>query len=116
MKATQDDFVFNPLDPELAVDPFPILARLRSIDPVYHAEALGSFVVTGHDDAWEVLRRRDGDLRWEQFQKMRHGDTVVDEPYFKIMADSVLMKAADDHGRVRKTFQKNFRTALVESL
>ena len=116
MKATQDDFVFNPLDPELAVDPFPILARLRSIDPVYHAEALGSFIVTGHDDAWEVLRRRDGDLRWEQFQKMRHGDTVVDEPYFKIMADSVLMKAGDDHGRVRKTFQKNFRTGLVESL
>jgi pimeloyl-[acyl-carrier protein] synthase len=116
MKATQDDFVFNPLDPELAVDPFPILARLRSIDPVYHAEALGSFVVTGHANAWEVLRRRDGDLRWEQFQKMRHGDTVVDEPYFKIMADSVLMKAGDDHGRVRKTFQKNFRTGLVESL
>ena len=116
MKATQDDFVFNPLDPELAVDPFPILARLRSIDPVYHAEALGSYIVTGHDDAWEVLRRRDGDLRWEQFQKMRHGDTVVDEPYFKIMADSVLMKAGDDHGRVRKTFQKNFRTGLVESL
>jgi cytochrome P450 len=116
VKATQDDFVFNPLDPELAVDPFPILARLRSIDPVYHAEGLGSYIVTGHDDAWEVLRRRDGDVRWEQFQKMRHGDTVVGEPYFKIMADSVLMKAGDDHGRVRKTFQKNFRTGLVESL
>jgi pimeloyl-[acyl-carrier protein] synthase len=109
-------FMFNPLDPELAVDPFPILARLRDIDPVFHAEALGSYIVTGHEAAWDVLRRREGDLRWEQFQRMRHGDTVVDEPYFKIMADSVLMKAGDDHSRVRRTFQKNFRSGQVEAL
>lgn len=83
---TQDDqYIFNPLDPELAVDPFPILARLRAIDPVFHAEMLGSFIVTAHDPAWEVLARRDGDLRWEQFQRMRHGDGVVDEPYFTII-------------------------------
>jgi pimeloyl-[acyl-carrier protein] synthase len=107
---------FNPLDPELAVNPFPILARLRDHDPVYHAQALGAYIVTGHEPAWEVLRRRDGDLRWEQFQKMRHGAGVVDEPYFRIMADSVLMKAGDDHRRVRQTFQRNFRTGMVESL
>jgi pimeloyl-[acyl-carrier protein] synthase len=97
-------FVFNPLDPELAVNRFPILARLRDIDPVFHAEALGSYVVTGPEAAWDVLRRKDGDLRWEQFQRMRHGDGVIDEPYFTIMADSVLMKAGDDHSRVRRTF------------
>jgi cytochrome P450 len=114
---TQDaDFIFNPLDPDLAVDPFPILARLRAIDPVFAAEALGSFIVTGHDPAWEVLARKDGDVRWEQFQRMRHGDSVVDEPYFTLMADSVLMKAGEDHSRVRRTFQRNFRPGLVDSL
>src|ERR1700712_5532622 len=106
---------FNPLDPELATDPFPILARLRDHDPVYPSP-LGPYIVTAHEPAWEVLRRRDGDLRWEQFQRMRHGDTVIDEPYFKIMADSVLMKAGDDHRRVRQTFQRHFRTATVEAL
>lgn len=109
------EIVFNPLDPELAVDPFPILARLRAHDPVYPSP-LGPFIVTAHEPAWEVLRRRDGDLRWEQFQRMRHGDTVVDEPYFTIMADSVLMKAGDDHRRVRQTFQRHFRTATVDAL
>jgi hypothetical protein len=116
MTTAEHDYVFNPLDPELAVDPFPILARLRSIDPVFHAEALGSYVVTGHDPAWEVLARKDGDLRWEQFQRMRHGDGVVDEPYFTLMADSVLMKSGDDHSRVRRTFQRNFRPGLIDSL
>ncbi|HTK61611.1 MAG TPA: cytochrome P450 [Pseudonocardia sp.] len=109
------EIVFNPLDPQLAVDPFPILARLRAHDPVYPSP-LGPYIVTAHEPAWEVLRRRDGDLRWEQFQRMRHGDSVVDEPYFKIMADSVLMKAGDDHRRVRQTFQRHFRTATVEAL
>ena len=48
--------MFNPLDPELAVDPFPTWPRsLRAIDPVFAAEALGSFIVTGHDPAWEVF-------------------------------------------------------------
>lgn len=112
----QDEIVFNPLDPQLAVDPFPILARLRDVDPVYHAQALGSYIVTGHDPAREVLRRRDGDLRFEQFQRMRHGDGVVDEPYFKLMTGSVLMKAGDDHTRVRRTFQKNFINPLVDKL
>ncbi|MBB3754076.1 hypothetical protein FHT44_006598 [Mycolicibacterium sp. BK634] len=116
MTTAENDYVFNPLDPELAVDPFPILARLRAIDPVFAAEALGSFVVTGHDPAREVLARKDGDLRWEQFQRMRHGDDVVNQPYFTIMADSVLMKAGEDHRRVRQTFQRNFRPGLVDTL
>lgn len=116
MTTAENDYVFNPLDPELAVDPFPILARLRAIDPVFPADALGSYVVTGHDAAREVLARKDGDLRWEQFQRMRHGDGVVNEPYFTVMADSVLMKAGEDHRRVRQTFQRNFRPGLVETL
>ena len=107
---------FNPLDPELAVDPFPILRRLREADPVFHAEALGSYIVTGHDPAWEVLRRKDGDLRWEQFQRIRHGDDVVDEAYFRLMADAVLMKAGEDHRRIRRTFQRNFTPPTVESI
>jgi len=116
MTTAEHDYVFNPLDPQLAIDPFPILARLRAIDPVFPAEALGSYIVTGHDQAWEVLARKDGDLRWEQFQRMRHGDGVVNEPYFTLMADSVLMKAGADHRRVRQTFQRNFRPGLVDTL
>jgi hypothetical protein len=105
---------FNPLDPELAVNPFPILARLRAVDPVF--DIGGAFVVTGHQEAYAVLRRKDGDLRWEQFQRIRHGDGVVDEPYFKLMADSVLMKAGTDHHRVRRTFQRNFTPPMVEAI
>jgi cytochrome P450 len=106
---------FNPLDPELAVDPFPILARLRAVDPVFPMGG-AAYIVTGHEPAWQVLKRKDGDLRWEQFQRVRHGDGVVDEPYFKLMADSVLMKAGTDHHRVRRTFQRNFTPPMVEAI
>jgi cytochrome P450 len=112
--AAQETMVFNPLDPDLAVNPFPILARLRAVDPVF--DAGGSFIVTAHDPAWEILRRKDGDLRWEQFQRLRHGDDVVEEPYFRLMADSVLMKAGSHHHRVRRTFQRNFTPPMVEAI
>jgi cytochrome P450 len=108
------EVTFNPLDPELAENPFPILARLRAVDPVF--DMGGAFVVTGHDEAYAVLRRKDGDLRWEQFQRIRHGDGVVDEPYFRLMADSVLMKAGTDHHRVRRTFQRNFTPPMVQEI
>jgi pimeloyl-[acyl-carrier protein] synthase len=112
----QDEPVFNPLDPELAIDPFPILRRLRDVDPVFFAEGLDAYVVTGHDAAWKVLSRRDGDLRWEQFQRVRHGDGVVEQPYFKLLGEDVLMKAGQEHKRVRRTFQRNLLPGTVEPM
>ena len=111
-----DDEQFNPMDSRLAVDPFPLLRKQREAAPIHESQVFPAWIVTGHELAETVLKRTDGDLRWEMFQKIRHGDEVVDEPYFKLMADSVLMKAGEDHRRVRRTFQKNFRPDLVEAL
>lgn len=111
-----DDEQFNPMDSRLAVDPFPLLRKQREAAPIHESQVFPAWIVTSHDLAETVLKRTDGDLRWEMFQKIRHGDEVVDEPYYKLMADSVLMKAGDDHKRVRRTFQKNFRPDLVEAL
>lgn len=111
-----DDEQFNPMDSRLAVDPFPLLRKQREAAPIHESQVFPAWIVTGHELAETVLKRTDGDLRWEMFQKIRHGDEVVDEPYFTLMADSVLMKAGEDHRRVRRTFQKNFRPDLVEAL
>jgi cytochrome P450 len=115
MSEQTEEVFFNPLDPQLAVDPFPIFKRFRDIDPV-HSVGGGLFVVTGHDEARTALAHKGGDLRWEQFQRARHGDDVVDMPYFVHLAPDVLMKAGEDHRRVRGTFQRNLTAGVVNRM
>ena len=114
MSQTPDAPDFNPLDPAFASDPFPILKRLRDADPVL--PFAGSFIVTGHDPAWELLRRKDGELRWIEFQQQRMGEGVENEPYCRGLASSALMMGGDEHRRIRKSFQRSFRVKEMEAL
>lgn len=106
---------FNPLDPAFAQDPFPMLDALRDTDPVLPMGELG-FLVTGHAPTAEMLRRRDGDTRWVEFQQRRMGAGVEDEPYCKGNVNSLLMISGEQHQRVRGTFQRNFSNKVMDVL
>jgi hypothetical protein len=110
-----DTPVFNPLDPAFARDPFPILRALREADPVLPLPGLG-FLVTGHAPISTMLRRRDGDTRWVEFQQRRMGPGVEHEPYCKGNVNSLLMISGDQHARVRGTFQRTFSARMMELL
>jgi hypothetical protein len=112
---TADASVFNPLDPAFVQDPFPTLRALRETDPVLPLPGLG-FLVTGHQPAAEMLRRRDGDTRWVEFQQRRMGPGVEHEPYCRGNVNSLLMISGEQHQRVRGTFQRNFSSRLMELL
>jgi cytochrome P450 len=58
---------WNPLDPDLAVDPYPRYAALREQDPVYFEEAFGWWFVTGHEESMRVLREPGGEQRFMDF-------------------------------------------------
>jgi cytochrome P450 len=107
---------FNPLDPQLWVDSYPILKELRDVDPVYVDPAIGLCAVTGHEEAESVFRNPEGDHRYADFQKQRMGDDVVDEPYCKGMSQWVLMRSGQDHRRLRRTVSRDFTPGRVESL
>ncbi len=47
---------FDPRDPELRIDPYPHLHRLRAEDPVHWSDSLNAFVLTRHDDVAGVAR------------------------------------------------------------
>ncbi|MFT7598976.1 MAG: cytochrome P450 [Acidimicrobiales bacterium] len=47
---------FDPRDPELRVDPYPLLHRLRADDPIHWSESLNAFVLTGHADMAAISR------------------------------------------------------------
>ena len=47
-------FSFNPMDPQLLADPYPIFRQMRENDPVHRSD-LGFLVMTRFDDCRHVL-------------------------------------------------------------
>jgi cytochrome P450 len=51
--------IFNPLDPEVIRDPYPVYRALRETDPVHWHEQLGAWILTRHADCTRVLKNPD---------------------------------------------------------
>jgi len=87
---------------ELELDPHPLLARLRSGEPVSWLPALGGWLVTSRDLALQV---------------MRDADTfTVDDPRFstgRVVGQSMLTRDGSEHDRHRDPFARAFRLAPV---
>lgn len=99
------------LDPVFREDPYPVLHRLRALDPVHHDAVLGRFVLTRHDDVRDALY----DLRlWTDPRKalpdtfahrfLRDGD---DEP-------SMLLMDEPEHKRLRGLVSRSFTPRAIE--
>lgn len=107
---------FNPLDPGLIEDPYPIYEKLRADMPVHFEESLGWWFVMNHQLAKQALSDAAGDQRFVEMQQMRLGRDATDEPYCVGLRDFLIGKTGDDHRRVRRAIQKNFTPARVADL
>lgn len=106
----------NPLDPAMAVDPYPVYDRLRATDPV-HTSALGALVLTRHADVEALLG--DNETFQHQYvaqQQMRVGPQVEDEPYFDYFRRMVFVLDNPDHRRIRKLLHRAFTPARVREM
>jgi cytochrome P450 len=108
--------MWNPLNPELAIEPYPRYAELRNTDPVYFEPALGWWFVTGHDEAMRVLREPGGEQRFMEFQHQRMGRDVSEEPYARGLSRFAPALNEEDHKRVRATFQRHFTPKRVADM
>ena len=106
----------NPLDPQLAVDPYPTYARLRGEDPV-HLTAFGVHALTRHADVTTVLRDTVTFRHcYVAQQTARVGAGVEDEPYFGYLRRMAFVLDDPDHRRVRRLLQGAFTPARVNAM
>src|SRR3954453_21158296 len=87
---------------ELEDEPYPLLARLRTAEPVSWLPALGGWVVTRRDLALAVMRDA------ETF--------TVDDPLFstrRVVGPSMLTLDGEAHARHRAAFARPFRLDAV---
>jgi cytochrome P450 len=115
-EATASSVSFNPLDPALSADPYPVYERLREQGDFHEVAGLGMYAAVGYESALQVLKEPGGDHRYVEFQKVRVGPDAPDEPYCRGAADFVLMKSGEDHKRVRGAFIRAFTRHRVDSM
>jgi cytochrome P450 len=117
--------VFNPLDPDYQVDPYPHLREMREGDPV-HESPLGIWVLFRYDDVFKVLRDptmsvQDANLSGE-LTSMREQmfDAMVEELGREGRRErgslAILNLDPPDHTRIRKLVAKAFTVRRIDQL
>ena len=97
-------YSFDPADPELRADPYPRFRWLRENDPVHWSE-LGFWVVTGYEDAREVLRGEafgQGDFVSNIRLFYPPGFDVLSNSAYRWLSEVFVMRDPPDHTRLRK--------------
>lgn len=106
---------FNPLAPQMCVDPYPAYAALRQGDPVHHS-ALGMWIITRHADVAAFFKDQRLQHQYVTSQSIRLGPGVVDEPYFALFRRMVFILDNPDHRRIRQLFTGIFHPNRITGL
>src|SRR5215203_967793 len=110
----------NIVSAEFKADPFPLLARLRASEPVYHTTLPDKTVVwllTRYDDVSALLRD-------ERFTKNRRSTLTEEQrrklpwtpPMFRPLERNMLDLDPPDHTRLRSLVHKAFTPSLIEQI
>jgi len=96
-------FSFNPADPKILKDPYPIFKELRETDPV-HWSNLGFWVLTRFDDCRSVLVNKDfGQGNFVDNIQIFYGPEfdVLSHSAYRWLSRVFVMQDPPDHTRLR---------------
>jgi len=110
--------VFNPADPAINTDPFPVFRRLQDEDPVHWSGALKAWIVIRYDDVRAIALDRELSAdRLRPFFDILPSDEqrkLADlQRYLTLWA---VFKDAPDHTRLRGLMNRAFTPRAVEAL
>ncbi|MBI1885772.1 MAG: cytochrome P450 [Chloroflexi bacterium] len=109
---------YNPLDPKVHANPYPMFRRMREEDPVHWSDLMEAWILTRYDDVVSVLtdsrfsaNRREARNRFAQ-EAMR-----IEEEFGPFgRTQTMLTSDPPEHTRLRKLVSKAFTARTVENL
>jgi cytochrome P450 len=111
---------FDPSDPEVLADPYPVLSRLREHAPVFYDEDRGRWFVTRHEHVRGCLRdKRLGRNFRHVMAPEEIGVPPLDprwQPFWDVERWSLLWLEPPDHTRIRRLVAAAFTPRSVEAL
>ncbi len=107
--------LFHLLEPEVLANPYPLYARLRTIDPVHWDPFLHAWVVTRYADVVDVFQHFAADRTPTAEQLRRLGIEAL-TPLAEVMVHQMLFLDPPAHGRIRGLAASAFTPRRVERL
>lgn len=116
MTSTVDLDSINLIAPETIEDPYPAYAALREADPVHFFAGLNLWILTRFEDVHDAFKDDRFTVDYETYQVNRMGPGAVDEPYYKVAKEMLVIKDPPDHTRLRRIFRAALTPAAAHSL
>jgi cytochrome P450 len=108
---------FNPLAPEMAIDPYPHYKRLREIGQGVHQIAgLGMYVITRHADVAAFYKDRRLQMQYAAREQARYGPEVIHEPFYRYLQHTVFFQEEAVHRVTRQMFAHAFTMRRLDQL
>ena len=107
--------LFDPRDPAVRTDPYPIYRRLRETDPV-HRSHFGYWVLSRYADVDAVLRAPGVSSEFYRNQVWAERRGGLDSPLVSSVRSWMLMLDGPAHRRIRGVISKVFTRGAVERL
>ncbi len=113
---------FDPFDPQLSIDPYPVYARFRRQDPVHWGcastpEYPGGWYLFRHDDIAKVLQSNSFsvDRNRRQSGMNRDAPTPDEQAYWHWIGQTISFRDPPDHTRMRDVVRDSFSPAGVRN-
>ncbi|MBL1098495.1 cytochrome P450 [Streptomyces coffeae] len=107
--------IFDPRDPAIRTDPYPIYRRLMETDPI-HRSHFGYWVLSRYDDVDAVLRAPGVSSEFYRNTTWADRRGGLDSPLVRSVRSWMLMLDGPAHRRIRSVISKVFTRASVERL
>lgn len=110
--------VYDPSDPHVMADPFPIYARLRNEDPVHWSPTLKSWVVTRYADVRDILLSDDVSVnRLMQFYtSLPPEESALLKDLIHYLNLWLAFRDPPDHTRLRRIMRHAFTAQAIEAM
>jgi cytochrome P450 len=113
------DFDFQPEQPQILADPYPLFARMRAEDPVHWSPRLKGWVLTRYDDIKGVLLASDrmsSDRLRPFFASVPGHEAGRIANIMRYLALWMVFKDAPDHTRLRRLTSRVFHNKSMQAM
>jgi cytochrome P450 len=109
--------IFDPADPQVRADPYPVLGHLRRNDPVHWSPALKSWILTRYDDVKRALGT--GDMSPDRltpfYDKLPEATRSTLAEVMRYLTLWIVFRDPPQHTRLRTLVNKAFLPGTINS-